>query len=574
MSNPVFGIDLGTTYSCIAYVDEYNRPTVVPNLAGDLTTPSVVRFDEGERVVGEEAKQASLIYPDETVSMVKRHIGKQSFFFFYDDKQISAEEVSSYIVKKAVNDASSYTGYDIKDVVITCPAYFGIPEREATKLAGELAGLNVLEIINEPTAAAICYGLLEKANQTVLVYDLGGGTFDVSIVQIVDGGSRILATGGDDELGGKDWDAAIVEFFVSEWKEQTGSNSDPNDSLETIQDFYIKAENAKQRLTNLAKTDVMIVHDAQRAKVTLTREKFDELTEGLLRRTIELTNLVIEEAIDGERISSADDIQQILLVGGSTKMPQVMSMLDENFPNMEKQLFKPDEAVALGAAVYGQKLQIGQAILDEIPEDEIKRVAEASGKDVEDITADDIPEETREKAQETVANEMGLELGYVGEVSKTTIENVTSRSFGIIAYSPQLGKNVVSNLIRKNDTLPATNTQSFGTQENNQPQADLRIVENLDVSALLEDFYVEGEAETGGVSVRELGLAVMHLPPNTPKQTEITVKFTLNAQGLLRMKAINKASEEEIETEIQTEGSISEAEIEEIKESVRGVSIL
>jgi molecular chaperone DnaK len=256
MTNPVFGIDLGTTYTCIAYVDEFSRPTVVPNEAGDLTTPSFVRFDEESRIVGEEAKQGGLIFPDETVSLVKRHIGKDTFFFFHAGRQITAEEVSSYIVKKVVKDAEQYTTLDIKDVVITCPAYFRIRQRESTQQAGEIAGLNVLAVINEPTAAAIAYGLLETEDQTVLVYDLGGGTFDVTMLTIRDGNFTVIATGGDDQLGGYNWDSEIVNYFVEQWTSETGSANSPYDSEETMQDLYIKAEDAKKRLTTLTKTDM------------------------------------------------------------------------------------------------------------------------------------------------------------------------------------------------------------------------------------------------------------------------------------------------------------------------------
>jgi molecular chaperone DnaK (HSP70) len=576
MTNPVFGIDLGTTYTCIAYVDKQSgQPTVVPNAAGDLTTPSVVRFDGESRIVGKEAKQGGLIFPDETVSLVKRHIGKDRFFFPHAGRQITAEEVSSYIVKKVVKDAEQYTTLEIKDVVITCPAYFRIRERTSTQQAGEIIGLNVLAVINEPTAAAIAYGLLETEDQTVLVYDLGGGTFDVTMLTIRDGNFTVIATRGDDQLGGYDWDSQIVDYFVEQWTSETGSTNSPYDSEETMQDLYIKAEESKKSLTVLAKTDIRIVHDGQPIRVTLTREKFDELTAGLLSRTVDMTRSVIDDATASRRISSISEIKRILLVGGSSKMPQVTKALEVAFPQMELQLFKPDEAVALGAAIYGQKLQIGQAILDHVDSDQLEGIAKATGKAIDELTLDDIPEEDMQQATEAVANSIGLAIGQIEAIRDKEIINVTGHSFGIIAVDATSGQEVVSNLIRKNDRLPAEVQQQFGTLVDNQESADLQIVENEDEREKVEVFYRSTEPEKpGGVAVGELGVAVMKLPPGTPARSPINVTFKLDQHGLLSVKAVNLANGQTVDSEIQTEGSISHQEIEDIKRNVSGVSIM
>ncbi len=251
MSNDqtVFGIDLGTTYSCIAYVDDYGRPTVVKNIDGQLTTPSVVELGSTV-IVGEEAKKNAVLSPDAVVSMVKRHMGEDGWRFSYQGQDYTPEQISSFILKKLVGDAKNDVGHDITRVVITCPAYFGVNEREATAIAGRIAGLEVLEIINEPTAAAIAYSMekadQQMADQVALVYDLGGGTFDVTVIEIKQGAITVIATGGDHHLGGRDWDSIIVQYLAQQWMQETGMYDDPITSPETLQDLWMRAEDAEE----------------------------------------------------------------------------------------------------------------------------------------------------------------------------------------------------------------------------------------------------------------------------------------------------------------------------------------
>ena len=214
----VFGIDLGTTYSCIAFVNEHGKPEVIPNFDNNRTTPSVVFFDEDNIIVGEEAKNNIKVYSDQVVSFIKRNMGNSDFIFEYDGNTYKPEEISSYILKKLVKDAEQNLGFEISDVIITCPAYFGINERESTRKAGEIAGLNVRAIINEPTAAALAYGMDKAENKVVLVYDLGGGTFDITMIEIKpDSEINVIVTGGDHDLGGKDWDDKITNYLVQEF---------------------------------------------------------------------------------------------------------------------------------------------------------------------------------------------------------------------------------------------------------------------------------------------------------------------------------------------------------------------
>ncbi len=537
-STTVFGIDLGTTYSCIAYVDEYNRPSVVPNSAGDRTTPSVVQFDGDERIVGKEAKNSSLLYPDSTVELIKREMGSKEYTYYYNDQKYTPEEISSYVVRKVVQDAAQYTGKDIKDVVITCPAYFGIPEREATARAGTIAGLNVRSIINEPTAAAIAYGMHEQDDQVILVYDLGGGTFDITMIEIKDGNITVICTDGDHFLGGRNWDEIVVTHLAEAWQRETGMMEDPLDSPETLQDLFLRAEQAKYALTQREKSDVSVSHSGQRVRITLTRDKFDELTESLLSRTVELTRQALAEA-ERRGYTSFD---QLLLVGGSTRMPQVASRLKDEF-GVEAKLFEPDEAVAKGAAIYGQKLMLDQ---------EIKiRIAEVTGVAPEEVEVVAAQEQIVEAAQEEIARELGLQLGAVKKQSETTITNVTSRSFGVVAWSTQLGQEVVSNLIRRNDPLPASATQRFGTRESSQLTALIQIVDNLSS----EEQYDPPPAS------RLIGEAELHLPPGLPTGSPVEITFDLDEQGRLHAQAREVTGGREVQVELETELGASEEEL-------------
>ncbi|CCQ63063.1 Hsp70 family protein [Crocosphaera watsonii] len=543
--NVIFGIDLGTTYSCIAYVDQYGRPTVITNMEGDRTTPSVVQFNGEERIVGKEAKDSSMLEPDNTVDMVKRFMGKEGFNFEHEGKSYPPEEISSYILRKMVEDAQQQTGLTITDVVITCPAYFGIPERDATKFAGEIAGLNVRSIINEPTAAAIFYGVNEEADQTVLVYDLGGGTFDITVIKIEGGNITVICTNGDDDLGGKNWDEKIVTYLAQQWQEETGSSEDPLDSPETLQDLYVSAEKAKKTLTSKTETSILVFHEMQRQKITLTREIFDELTESLLTNTIELTNIAIAEA----KKRGIEDFDQILMVGGSTKMPQVARRLQEQF-GKEPKFCEPDEAVAKGAAVYGHKLMLDQEI--------IIKISEELGVKPEEVKIEDVEQEIVEKAQGNVADDLGLQLGAVQTATDTKITNVASKSFGIKAFVKNEEKLV--NLIIQNDTVPADVTQRFGTAEANQTSVELIIAENRST-----DQYYELS------SSQEIGQAEITLPPGLPQGTPIDVTFKVDEQGMLNMYAKELSTGRDATITIKTEGGITEEEKEEIKARQTGL---
>src|SRR5215469_8223044 len=354
----VYGIDLGTTYSAIAYVDEHGKPVVVPNQESERITPSVVLFDGDNIIVGDTAKESAKVEPHRVVSRIKQHMGDPHFVFEYEGQAYSPEDISSFILRKVVGDAEVALGDEkITDVVITCPAYFGTDEREATSNAGRLAGLNVRAILNEPTAAAIAYGLEQGEDQTVLVYDLGGGTFDITMIEIKDRLIRVICTGGDHHLGGLLWDEAIVMYLAEQFRVQTSEASDPLDDPEVLNDLFLQAERGKKTLTQREKAPFRVTHAGQQARVELDRAKFEEISKHLLDRTIELTHEMLSDARD----KGYTRFDKIIMVGGATRMPQVRNRIVAEF-QVEPELFDPDEAVAKGAALYALK----ESLLDQV----------------------------------------------------------------------------------------------------------------------------------------------------------------------------------------------------------------
>ena len=353
MSKYVFGIDLGTTYSCIARVDDTARAEVIKNNEGENITPSVVAFEGDNVIVGNDAKAEAVLNPDTTSMLVKTLMGKTDFAIRYNYEDKTPEEISSYILRKLAKDASEQLGVEVKDVVITCPAYFGTAERTATKNAGIIAGLNVLEIISEPTAAALYYGCAKEQNEkTILIYDLGGGTFDVTIMRISSDKIEVICSDGDHDLGGRNWDEVLIRYLANQFTENVGAEVEFDEYA--IQDLRLKAEKMKKQLTSKNQASDMLEVNGKRSKISVTREKFDEITSTLLYETLNKT----KEAIEVAKNKGYQKIDEILLVGGSTRMPQVKSMLTENFKESEIKILEPDEAVAKGAAIHAVNVYV------------------------------------------------------------------------------------------------------------------------------------------------------------------------------------------------------------------------
>ena len=350
----IIGIDLGTTNSCVA-VMEGGKPTVIANAEGARTTPSVVAFTKtGERLVGEPAKRQAVTNAERTVSSIKRHMGSD-YKVDIDGKKYSPQEISAMILQKLKADAENYIGEKVSEAVITVPAYFNDAQRQATKDAGKIAGLDVKRIINEPTAAALAYGLDNEKEQKIMVYDLGGGTFDVSIIEIGDGVIEVLATNGDTHLGGDDFDNKVIDWMVSEFKKQEGI--DLSGDKMAMQRLKEAAEKAKKELSSATTTNInlpFITATAEGPKhfdMDLTRAKFDELTHDLVERTA----IPVQNALRDAGIT-ASELGKVLLVGGSTRIPAVQDKVKMLTGHEPSKTLNPDECVAIGASIQGGKL--------------------------------------------------------------------------------------------------------------------------------------------------------------------------------------------------------------------------
>lgn len=538
----VFGIDLGTTYSCISYIDEYGKPVVLKNSDGDHTTPSVVMVESADNIiVGTEAKRTIEIEPDKTVQFIKRKMGKEKDVVKLNGIEYHAPEISSMILKKIVKDANDELkqtgvikeGEEIKDVVITCPAYFGMNERQATKTAGELAGLNVLNIINEPTAAAISYGVSGgDKNETVLVYDLGGGTFDITVMNIAGGNISVICTGGDDQLGGKDWDECLMEYVEERYEEENGE--DLSEDPETVAALYVDVETWKKALTAREKVNISVNGPAGRFREELTREKYEELTKNLLNRTKNLLDDVLATAAaQGYPLSRID---KVLLVGGSSRMPQVAAMIQKDY-GITPVLSDPDEAVAKGAAVYaGNEKAYNDFIQDE---------AAKTGKTVEQIKEDNL-------VSGEIDKKFAVSTGAGGSVGvKLNITNVLSRTYGLSTYiDGDRTQFRISNMLMINDKLPAATTRSFYTMAQNQMGLDIDIYESRSADRIID---IDGKEPLTSIKMTFAGPVA--------ENTEVVITFALDNSGILHIMAEEQQNHSKLDTTFQLSNQMTDEEM-------------
>ena len=480
----IIGIDLGTTNSCVAVL-EGGEPHVITNPEGNRTTPSVVAFKGDEELVGETAKRQAVTNVDNTVSSIKRKMGTKSKVKA-NGRDYTPEEISAKILMKLKKDAEAYLGETVSEAVITVPAYFNDAERQATKNAGKIAGLDVKRIINEPTAAALAYGIDKQEDaHTILVYDLGGGTFDVSILDLGDGVFEVKSTSGNNKLGGDDFDQRVMDYLVSEFKKENGVDlSKDKMAMQRIKDA---AEKAKKDLSGMTNTQISIPFITQNEngplhlEVNMTRSKFEELNMDLFESTLEPVRKALKDAK-----LTAKDIDKVLLVGGSTRIPYIQELVKKELGQEPSKGVNPDECVAIGASIQGGVL--------------------------------------------------------TGEVNDLILLDVTPLSLGI----ETLG-NVMTVLIPRNTTIPATKKQVFSTAADNQPAVDIHILQGE--RPMVSDNKTLGNFQLSGIAPAPRGVP------------QIEVKFDIDANGIVNVSAKDLGTGKEQSITITSSTNLTDEEI-------------
>jgi len=559
----VYGIDLGTTYSAISHVGETGNVEIINNPDGGAITASAVFFEDGGIVVGDGAKESAYTDPDNFVHLIKREMGttwRKEFL----GKEHTPESISSLILKYMVKGAEM-SGHEVKDVVITCPAYFNEAERQATKIAGELTGLNVLAVVDEPIAAAISYGMgaansdTDEAQKTkqIIVYDLCGGTFDVTVVQISPKGVKVVCSDGDHKLGGADWDNALRDLLLDKLAIENPDAGDLMADPETRAALITTVEKTKMSLSQKETASARITCcDGGKCKVSVTRAEFDEATRSQLERTAEFTDAMIAKA---RKKTGIEKIDEFLLVGGSTLMPQVMEMVNARYKDalgVEPKLFEPNHAVSKGAALYGNNKAIKDAY-QKLIEDEIEKLKQQNGN----LDNDEARKKAEEAAKEQVADIFELEPDSVEDTLATEMVTVASKSIGIRVKNKE-GRLVCNNLIEKQAEVPCSVTRSYPVSSANASTLPLAVYSNnIDGSVAELDCCLE------------LGKATMELTPGLPKGASIEVTFSLDAEGRLVLTARDVTNDKKLTVPFQVEGVLSEEERKKLEKVVADLEL-
>lgn len=538
-----FGIDLGTTYSCIAHVDKTGRPVVLKSADGEETTPSVVYFESPEHVVvGAQAKASAVLSPDLVAELIKRKMGQDVHYSFHGQDH-TPESISALILRELARSAAERTGEVVHDVVITVPAYFGLLEREATRKAGQIAGLNVLDVLAEPVAAALDYQAFDDEAAAgvrhIFVYDLGGGTFDTTVIRVSGNEIQVICTDGNHQLGGADWDSAIIDFLLRSFTDQY-PQLDPSGDEQFMQELSISAEQLKKSLSAATARKQVLRFDGSAMQVELTRDHLDELTSELAERTMEITSRTIATA----REKGIDQFDDVLLVGGMTITPVIKEMLKERF-GMEARQREPHVAVARGAALFALMQQVK-------------------------VVDGETPGSGPSKAEE-MAERLNVPVEQIESMAAMRVATVVPRAFGLNVVDPKdplaridpsRARHYIEHLLTANTALPAdTGPQQFATVSRNQRQVRLEVWE-----------------QAGSTASRELahnshiGEGLLQGLPDGPPGTPFDVEFHMTETGLLKVHAFEPVSKQEVDFEIQI-GHLDAAEVEEATDAVAGYEV-
>ena len=483
----IIGIDLGTTRSAVAHIKN-GEPEIIENSEGERVTPSIVAFDDGERLVGKPAKNQMVTNEENTVKSIKRHMG-EDYNIELEGEEYTPQQISSMILQKLKSDAEDKIGEEVTKAVITVPAHFDDTQRQATKDAGEIAGLEVERILNEPTAASLAYGLDDDRDQKVLVYDFGGGTFDVTVLEMGDGIYEVQSTEGDNDLGGDDFDEEIVEWILDKFEEENDIRLDNDEALQRIRE---KSEEVKKELSSKksAKINIPFIHqedgETYNIDYEMTRSKFEDLVEGLIQRTTE----PVETAMDDAGVESSD-LDEVILVGGTTRVPAVREHVQAITGLEPSQEVSPDEAVAMGAAIQAGSIE--------------------------------------------------------GEMDDILLLDVAPLSLGV-----EVKGGLTETLIEKNTTIPAEESKTFTTAQNNQSMVTVHVVQG------------EREMASDNKSLGQFNLA--GLPPAKAGMPQIEVTFEIDSNGILQVSAEEQQSGEEASISIDDASRLDDEEIEEMKE--------
>ena len=528
-----YGIDLGTTYSCIAYVDGTGRPVVLKSAVGEDTTPSAVYFESPDNVVvGRQAKDSAVLAPHLVVELVKRQMGEDVHYSFHGQDH-TPESISALILRELAHAAQQQTGEEVRDVVITVPAYFGLLEREATRKAGQIAGLNVLDVLAEPVAAALNYQVLDHQAPSgvrhIFIYDLGGGTFDTTVIRIDGDDIQVICTDGNHHLGGADWDSTIIDYLLRGFTEQY-PQLDPGGDEQFMQDLATSAEQLKKALSATRARKHNVRFDGSVVQLELTREHLDELTSELLERTMQITERTIATA----REKGVERFDDVLLVGGMTITPAIAQTLKERF-GLDARLQDPHLAVAKGAALFALMKKVKVSMPDD------GDVGPAPG------------------AAQQVADQLGITLEQVENMVAKQVATVVPRAFGlkvvdrtdpIFKTDPNRAREYISHLLTANTRLPAdTGPQTFLTVTDNQREVKLEVWE-----------------QAGSVASEELehnthiGEGILADLPRRPAGAPFQVDFHMTETGLLKVHGQEADSGREVRFEIQI-GGLDETEV-------------